>query len=296
MIRKILVTMVGFLVISVPVLAQSITPQIGGGIRKGFDGGISGTSAPADAPQTTAFLARANAVTTLDTTHTNAYKALINGGVADGWFQKMDVFYLFATQSSGVAFLNLVSSSFTGSTSGSVNFVTDRGFSGASSSSYLTSGFDPTTPLNFTQNSASVSVWSNTAGAESAAQAGSDINSIINAIFIDASGSTTMRINDSSASGAISSTPDGSGFYLGSRTSSSVRSGYWNGTSLGSTNSVTSQPVNVGNFVFLNNATAGGLGSTKQISAGSVGGALTPTDASNMYSRMRTYMTAVGVP
>jgi hypothetical protein len=50
-------------------------------------------------PQAPAFLARANAITALDGTHTIAYTNSICGLVADGVWPKFDVLMVFATQS-----------------------------------------------------------------------------------------------------------------------------------------------------------------------------------------------------
>jgi hypothetical protein len=104
------------------------------GIRIGVPGTyLGGASTPTNpnAPQTTAFLARANAVTTLDGTHTAAYTALINGGVADGWFQKMDMLMIYATQSSGVALLNLPNSTYTAMAGAGLSFSADVGRAGS---------------------------------------------------------------------------------------------------------------------------------------------------------------------
>jgi hypothetical protein len=80
--------------------------------------------ASGDAAETTAFLAR---TTGLDATHTNAYKALINGLVADGVFAKLDALYICAAQDLATARLNLVSSSFAlVDTSAAPNFTADR--------------------------------------------------------------------------------------------------------------------------------------------------------------------------
>src|SRR5258706_16256620 len=73
-----------------------------------------------------AFLARTSG---LDATHTNAYINLICGLVSDGIFSKLDALYIFATQDSTTAMLNLISTSFTASTfSGTLTFTTDRGY------------------------------------------------------------------------------------------------------------------------------------------------------------------------
>src|SRR5262245_58714994 len=88
------------------------------------------------------FLARTSG---LDTAHTNAYTALIDGLVADGIWSKLDLLHIYATQDSTNALLNLISSSFTGITHGSPTFTADRGFTGVSGSStvYIDTQFNP---------------------------------------------------------------------------------------------------------------------------------------------------------
>lgn len=262
-------------------------------------GNKAGASGARDAPQTTAFLARANAITTLDATHANAYTALINGGVSDGWFAKLDLLYIFGTQSNGVALLNLIQNQYNGSIVGSPTFTADQGFTGAAVSC-INSNFNPTMAISpkFIQDSASLGAWSLTAGVETGgAIAGADSATNNTTIYPDFGGpGTYIRINDSTGSGQISATPDGSGFYLGSRTSSSNRDGYWNGASIGNANSAVSQGPDNFTAAFGATNSSPSAPSTKKIFSGVMGGALTSTDASKLYSRLRAFATAVGIP
>lgn len=259
--------------------------------------------APASAgcSQATTFLAR---TTGLSGTESTAMTNLICGMVTDGLITGtltgatggcgtiFDVLVITATNSS-TSLLNICGTSYSAVINGSPTFVQDVGYTGASTLNYLDTGFNPSTASspNYTQNIAHFSFWSNTAAQGNNPPIGIDISTHILPDY--GNPGTYMRINDSSASGVISSSPNGAGFYLASRTSSSNRVGYWDSTALGTANSVTSQAVSNADFTVL----ATSLGATSyQVTMYSIGAALNSTQAGNFYSRLRTYMTAVGVP
>lgn len=253
-----------------------------------------------DAPQTTAFLARANAITTLDTTHTNAYKALINGGVADGWFQLMDFFFIGATQSSGVSLLNLCNSTVTAAyNDASVLFVADQGWDqNGSGLSSVNTNFNPTTYAspNYTQNSAHASVWAYSGSSSQPVMTYSGGN--FTALFFltpqTSDGKMYGRVNDTAGTPGL--LQPSAGLVMGNRDSATARELYFNGANAGSIGTDTSlAPVN-DNMIFLNFPPNNASGNHQRISAVSVGGSMTPTLAAKYYARLRTYMTAVGVP
>lgn len=262
-------------------------------------GAGAGSSGTADAPQTTAFLARANAVTTLDATHTNAYKALINGGVADGWFQKMDLLFICATQSQGVALLNLPSATYT-ATNVNALFVVDIGFNGNGQiDGRVDTDFNPTTAVapNYTQNSAHISAWSLTTVVPSIAPsikmgAGAGASQLYVRFADD---NVYARVTDAVPSGGFPNTLT-TGLFVGNRSSSTAREIYRNAVSVGSYAATASATPESAIFAFVNEAGGAGVAADNIVAAASAGGDLTPTDVTNFYNRMRTYMTAVGVP
>jgi hypothetical protein len=81
------------------------------------------------------------------------------------------------------------------------------------------------------------------------------------------------------------------------RTASNARAFYYNGssqwTNTAASAGVPAQNIFVGGISYL-----GGLvhPTTGQYAAASIGGGLNATDNTNLYNRLRTYMTAVGVP
>jgi hypothetical protein len=251
------------------------------------------------------FIARTSG---LDSTHTTAYTDLIDGLIADGVWSKLDVLYIFATSSTGNALLNLISTSFTGTSHGSPSFAADRGYTGvdASSTVYIDSGFNPTTASSphFVTNSCHVSAWcvtAVTAGSAAAgvligAGAGAGNQTALFARYND--GKAYFRINDGTASAGITNASS-IGHWIADRTGSSASVAYKNGASFGTPNAASGTLQNNTINVLTYNNSGSGLASTGtggQLAMASIGSGLTATDASNFYSRLRTYMTAVGVP
>ncbi len=266
------------------------------GCNRGVGGGGGGGGGTGGATAT-AFLAR---TTGLDATHTNAYIALLDGLDADSLTSKLDVLHVYATQDSATALLNLVSSSFNGTSHGPPTFAADRGFTGTNGSStvYIDTTFAPNvgTP-QYTQNSAHCSAWSVTNVTDSAAIMGSiTIASSESDVWPrHSSGSAFFRVQGAGATGFVNA--DGSGHYLANRTSSGAGvDGYKNGSSMGNTSGA-SQPVSTFSFYtcgYANGATA--IGSAYQCGGCTIGAGLSGTDITNLYGRLRTYMTAVGAP
>jgi hypothetical protein len=259
-------------------------PLLGGGSGSG-GGAVTNASA---------FLARTSG---LDTTHINAYTDLINGLDTDGLFSKFDLLHVYATQDSTTAKLNLVSSSYPATTvSGPPTFTTDRGFTSASGG-YFNTGFNATTASSpkYTLNSAHLSVWSLTSSQFSADVLGIANSAIINPRFTDNNG----YHNVNGAGGSAVASTDGSGHFTANRSASNALQAYKNGSSILS-NSAAS--TSLSNNVIFTLAGNNGAGSPTfpvnacQTAAVSIGSSLNSTDATNFYNRLRTYMTAVGVP
>ena len=252
----------------------------------GLAGG--GTSA-----QVSQFLSR---TTGLDATHTNAYTALIDGLVADGVWTKLDALYVFATQNTTNALLNLKSASYTPTVAGTLTFTADDGYKlSGGGTSYINTNFNASTAGgNYTQNSAHLSVWIFSTDAILGGGIGTASGANQQYVFENYGGGGTAyyRINctDGGVNGAVAS---GVGHALGNRSSASAMQGYRNGVSIISGSS-TSTGMNNSNFTFPN--LRDGETDDGVCSGGSIGGSLTAGEVTSLYNRLRTYMTAVGVP
>jgi hypothetical protein len=250
--------------------------------------------AAADSAQALAFLARTSG---LDGAHIAHYKALINGLVLDGVWTKLDTLYIFATQTQATALLNLVSSSFNASLISAPAFTADAGFAGINGTQFVDTNFNASTAGGlYGTNSAHMMLWGN-----AATVGDGNCQVIANAangshIYARFSGDTNayFRINCTSAAGA--SVASAHGFYLGNRSGGSAWQGYKDsGTALVTGTDAASAPVN-GTFTLPAGASGGQTSSLDQFSAFGCGGSLSAADVGNYNSRMRTYMTAVGVP
>lgn len=208
-----------------------------------------------------------------------------------GVWSKLDALYLFAAADSQAALLNWVSTSYNATATNSPTFTTDRGFTGNGSNSYISSNFNPTTASspNFVQNSAHMSGWSRTStglptaddlGGATAGQMYLRIRSIV-----DVGNATVNSVGNVSVSSS-----DGTGHFVANRNSSTVIGIIRNGTSLGSTTAASLEPFNQ-TLVFLRNASNY---SSRQFAAGSIGAGLSPTELTDFYNALQTYMTAVG--
>ena len=246
----------------------------------------------------TNFLARTSG---LDTTHVNAYTALINGLVTDGIWSKLDVLRIYATQDTTTALLNLVSSNYTGTLHGSPTFTADRGFTGSEGSStvYIDSGFNPTTAVTpqFAQAAAHMSVWpiNNTGGNPFLGSQSSGSTNNTQMFKYTGDNNLYIRIN-SDNSLANSGNVNIAGHILGNRVDSGDWTSYRNGTSVSGAASPGASPPNLNFYELGCNVNGTAAGSGNQFTMMSWGTKLSATDATNFYNRLRTYMTAVGVP
>lgn len=248
--------------------------------------------------ESAAFLARTSG---LDSTHSNAYIALIDGLVADGIWSKFDALYIFATQDSTTALLNLVSATYNATSNNSPTFNADRGFTGVSGGNpYIDTGFNPASASSpkYVQDSAHLSMWNLTNTSFGNAACGiDDAAAHFLMIYPKYDGTSGFMPVNQTALGANFSVGDPRGHNLANRSSSTARQGYRNASSIFS-ESIASATVPNGNIwcLFFHNLSGGGGGNGHQHAMLSFGSSLSSTDVTNFYNRLRTFMTVVGVP
>lgn len=261
----------------------------------------------ADSADYTAFMARANALVTVDAGHISKYRALINGLNSDfggALATKLDALYVFKTQASpsnGLALLNLVQNAYDVTQHG-CSFTADSGFTGvaASTTDYLDTGFNPTTAASpkFLQDSASygVVIVGSDQGGTVLQVMGEGASSSFNHIFPrygSGDNHAYFRINSSTASGQSAATVSTAlGHYTATRSSSSQNYGYIDGTDQSVTTDASAAPENA-NFYILSNDdpvlghSNNGFGGT--VSAAYIGGYLTPTEVGYLVSRLASW-------
>jgi hypothetical protein len=255
--------------------------------------------------QATAFLARTSG---LDGTHTTAYTNLICGLVTDGLItgttagsgsgatacgSKFDAIYILATQDATTAALNLCSTTFSPlSLTGTPTFTTDRGYQATVGTQRLSTGFNASTASspNYVQNSAHLSLWNNTNASQGQPCIGTAATTLIYPKFTD--NNFYGRINESSGAGAVAMT-NPTGHLFANRSASNAEQSYQNGASLGSGTQASAAVTNA-DMTILGNSSGGCT--SFQIAAATIGASFSSGEVSSFYTRLRTYMTAVGVP
>jgi hypothetical protein len=217
--------------------------------------------------------------------------ALIVGLKADGLWTKFDRLWVLAAENTFSALIDLVGL-VTASPVSSPTFTTDRGYTGDGSTSYIDTGFNPlsaTSPI-YTQDNAHFSHWNLTNSTSDQVYSGAS-NTI--AAFEYFSGSAFFRVNDGSGGITVA---DPRGHLIATRGSSASRTVYQNGSSIDTT-SASSVALPGADYFVLWSGNSTGNKSASQSASFSLGGDLSGgSDAANFYNRLRTYMTAVGVP
>lgn len=223
---------------------------------------------------------------------------LIAGLMQDNVWGKLDRLWLMAAENATAGLVDIVGSNLATAVN-SPSFTADRGFLGNGTSSYINSGYNfATNGVNYTLNSASLGFWStdNFTNPNTALLGGNDGTNFAR-IHI---GNNWFFESNQTAFTVIGNPNPGAELLASSRTTSTLVTLYHNSTSLGTDAHATSAVPNVTAYILaLYDGGVSGpnyYNSTNRCSAAFFGGGLTSTDMSNIYSRLRTYMTAVGIP
>jgi hypothetical protein len=259
------------------------------------------TAAAPDSAAYTNFIAR---TTGLTTPYLNAYKALLDGLTTDGIFNVdgssdyLDILYIFATKDNATARLNLVENAFNASVGSDPTFTADSDYFADDSDDTLTMGYNPSTAGgNFTQNSAHIAVWNLTNSTSDRTIAGNGQSSAgLTHFYIKHTSDNNLytRINDNGFAGGVA-IGDCRGFLMGNRSSSTAIEHYQNGAALGGgVTQASASPLNAD--IILLGGNEDSSDTVHHIAAFSLGASMNATMQLNYYNRLRTYMTAVGVP
>lgn len=240
---------------------------------------VTGTTASSDAAATTAFLARTSG---LDATHTNAYKALINGLVSDGVFTGFDVLCFFATQDSTTAKLDLTTAANNVTLTGTPTFTADKGYSGlAYALATCINSIASNGGTQFTQNSSSIMMWRGSTSSGTEALRMADGNNVT--LGISDFGQDDGEIFDTSM--LTFGAPLVSGLTSIVRTGAGARNLYHGGSSVANDTRASAASSGTMQFGGQANAVLAMLG---------VGRGFSGAEMTNINSRANTYLTAVG--
>lgn len=214
-----------------------------------------------------------------------------------GVWGSLDVLYIFAAHVQQAALLNWKDpATFTGSAVNSPTFTTDVGFTGNGSTAYIDSTFNATTANGlFAQNSGHLSAWSKLVAADSAGICGTlgalgSGNSYITPRFTG--DNHFSEINSASVGGVAQANTDGSGFWVTTRSTSTVTDAYRNGDFF-DTNDAPGTSAAPGNTTMIFLGEAANRGSA-QLTMGSIGGNLSSSQIKVFYQAVRKYMISVG--
>ncbi len=228
---------------------------------------------------------------------------LIVGLKADGIWTKLDRLWLFAGENEPSALTDLVALDLAAKVS-TPTFTTDTGFAGEDTGTptkYINLTYNPSTDgVQGTTNSIHLSAWSATNAVDSNGfYVGCTDASTAHQTNINGGRSTNTfwRPNDSPASAGQTAVASTRGFFLANRSGAALSQGYYNGSLSATINQAAGTIPNVTAYACCHQSAGNpDSGSQNTIAEVSYGGSLDGTDNTNFYNRLRTYMTAVGVP
>ena len=217
------------------------------------------------------------------------YATLIDALVAGGVWAKLDTLYVFAAVDQATALTNLVQSSYGATATGAPTFTGDQGFTGAASK-YLDTGFNPTTAGSpkLTQNSANLFVWSGTVAAQTNAAISYNAAAGLLMILRYTNDTSIYRIHN--ASGLTPVNTDGSGLFVGSRTSSVATTCYRNGAQAVTSGSHPSAVLQNSTISFFKSSSTYYTG---LLYCGGFGSGLTAGEVTTLYNALHVYLQAV---
>jgi hypothetical protein len=262
---------------------------------------LSSAAAVALDPATTAWVA---AVVAADGTVSSPRQTLVNnlivGLKADGIWAKLDRLWIFAAENHESASIDLFALA-AALPSGGVTFTVNRGYTGDGSVGHIETFFNAATDgIKYTRDAAHMAAWDNVDRADAPTVitgVGDDLG-----VFTDLmplSGNSIIARVNGAGGGSPTAVGTSQGFSIGQRNDDSNTEYFRNGVSMGMTTEAYSYPVVSVTFWVCARNDHGGDGSdfmTDQVSMVSYGGNFTSTEALAYYNRLRTYMTAVGVP
>ena len=249
------------------------------------------SAAPTHSPQALAYLART--VGGNEGGNGANIANLIDGLVSDGVWAKLDALYVLAQQNATDAALNLVSTSYT-LTPSTATFTTYKGYSNFPSTGGVNTGFIPASAPspNYVLLSASAGVWVYEQDTNGGVQIGSDLNSYLEiASNFNLGGTFACDVNTTSVSVP---TPGSTGLFTGDTAAATIVHPYWNGVDQGAHTGTGSNIP--GSSVRIGGVPTAGWYNAKNLSAAFIGASLGSAGQLALYNRLRTYMTAVGVP
>lgn len=287
-----------FLICSAQIAAaqNTVTPQIGGGIGYGFDGGVSFASAVnLNCSQATTYIA---ALTGPTAPEQAAYKLGICSMVAHGTFPLIDILYIHIQQSAANAKVNAVApGTHNAVQTGTVTFVADAGLTGDSTTGFFITGLNPST-AGGTLNAwnSGVCITNSRAVSQNWVAFGSD-DAVPNQTYFEPFTGTSAggAINDMGGDNVANANAQGS--WIFTRTGAAASAIYKGGVATGSASGTATGLPNavMYEFAFNSNGTAANFtGDTHAyFFAGHVG--ISASQAASIFNDLGAMLSALGV-
>lgn len=240
-----------------------------------------GGGAPAYDSDAQAYLTAAGIT---DPTRSSLINDLVVGLKADAVWASLDALWLLANLTGTAARVNMkLPGTYDLSAVNVPTFTTDRGYQGDGSTSYLDTG----TYISGSQNNSHLGIWSRTA----ASSASSDIGNS-NSLIVALNGGNTAWRTNGATSQSTANPADGTGHFVIRRNGGSTSALFRNGASLGTSGNPSQTPNTTAMRVLSRSVTVSY--SIRQLSVAHAGLSLSDTDVSNLYTRLGTYLTAIG--
>jgi hypothetical protein len=210
------------------------------------------------------------------------------GKTLPGCGSHLDTLYVYAQQNGIDAMLNICGTNYTGGNAGTVAFTSYVGLNGYNLGGITYSNFNPTTATSphFTLNNGSFGVWAYDAFSDPKPQMGNG-----NTYLYDNAPNFYPRVNDSNPANVTTTITKG--LFVAERRDAANVYGYQNGVSSAA---MAAASTGVTNDMFYIGGINGVAYTAQTLSEVHIGGALGDTLNLALYNRLRTYMTAVGVP
>lgn len=222
--------------------------------------------------------------------YNDLFKSLRTGGLLD----ILDALYLLGTDNVQWARQNLIQDAFNLTPVNAPTFTANQGYAGNGTSSYINTGFTPSTAGgHFSLNSAHISAYATGAvAANSVLMGGRTTSTTQQTLLVPNTSTGQYRVNQDMTSAYTSAN---SGFFVGSRTGSAAVSGYNDTTALGTATTPSTGVTNAIIFIgALNSAGTATNFSVAQLAAASIGGGLDATQEAALYNALHTFLHAVG--
>lgn len=263
-----------------------------------WSAGGTPTPTPGNDPDTDAYLAAMTVQP--DAARIALINNLIVGLKSDGVWALLDMLQLYASHDAQAGRVDARAPSRVAVAANSPTFTTDRGYAGDGTTSYVDTGWTPSSGPIYAQNSAMIGSWLNAGldtGGNSAASLGASTASPATLLVPrDAGNLVRGRVNQTgtTASTAVSATRFG--YTALDRSAAAVTTAYKAGVAGGTFATASSaSPVNINLYVGGVNS-VGSLASAvnNRTAAAWGGGTLNGTQHAALYSRLNTFLTAIG--